>query len=502
MTPIEAPIVSVTVLEDRAQITRRAMVRLEAGTARLRLEGVAPVVSDRTVVARIEGAEVVDARVERRRLDREEADREITTLERELELGELEETTLDRERARLGERLGQLKTLLALRLDDAAEDAAWGREPDSLATDLATLREQARTTLAAALDLDRRLGRHREHLGRLRRRLRSVSSRPRHDVGAALVLDVKVERSGETELIVDYVVGAAAWRPYHRAVVSDALVLETDGCIWQNTGEDWIDVAVVLSTERRSLGVEAPELATDELRIRRRQAMVQVETREQRVEKASVEGNLAPDLPGIDDGGEAMALRAADRATVPSDGRPHRIRLGRLEAPADLELVAHPELDSMIHWIARLSNHSTRPLLAGPVDVIREGGSFGRTRLDYVGPGERFELGLGPEPDLRLRRDTELEVDDARLLSSWTRTHHRVTVHLSNLGRRARRLEIRERIPVSEIEQVKVAFRKATGGAVPDRDGFLELTCEIGPRSTARLELSYQVDKHDSVVGL
>src|SRR5690606_14650027 len=283
-------------------------------------------------------------------------------------------------------RLEHQKALLARRLDEAADDAAWGRAIGEVETDVATAREEARKALAEALDRGRRLEQHRRMLARLRQRLREQTKRPSHAIGASLALDLKLERAGEVSLRIDYVVPAAAWRPRHRAVVTaDVLRLETEGCVWQNTGEDWTDVDLVLSTERLSLGVEAPELASDELRARRRAPAIEVEARDQRVEQAALEGGLAPDLPGIDDGGEALALSPEGKSHVPSDGRPHRVKLGAIEGPARIELRGHPELDAAVHRGATLEN-GARPLLAGPVEVGREGRPSGTYKLLLVGP--------------------------------------------------------------------------------------------------------------------
>jgi hypothetical protein len=61
-----APIVAVTVLEDRAAITRRGTIALGAGQHRLAIERVAPVLADKTLTATATGARVLDVRCERR----------------------------------------------------------------------------------------------------------------------------------------------------------------------------------------------------------------------------------------------------------------------------------------------------------------------------------------------------------------------------------------------------------------------------------------------------
>ena len=60
-----APIASVTVLEDRAAVTRRGRVRVAAGQRRVVIERVSPVLVDKTLTASATGARVLDVRCER-----------------------------------------------------------------------------------------------------------------------------------------------------------------------------------------------------------------------------------------------------------------------------------------------------------------------------------------------------------------------------------------------------------------------------------------------------
>src|ERR1043165_6100486 len=62
---VNAPITSVTVLEDRAAVSRRGKATLAAGQHRLVVERVAPVLADKTLTATAAGARVLDVRCER-----------------------------------------------------------------------------------------------------------------------------------------------------------------------------------------------------------------------------------------------------------------------------------------------------------------------------------------------------------------------------------------------------------------------------------------------------
>src|SRR4051794_17832965 len=65
---LDAPVRRVMLLEDRAQVTRDGALRLAAGSHRLRVTAVAPVLVDKSLVARSasQGVRIDEARVVRR----------------------------------------------------------------------------------------------------------------------------------------------------------------------------------------------------------------------------------------------------------------------------------------------------------------------------------------------------------------------------------------------------------------------------------------------------
>ena len=514
---IDLPIASVTLLEDRAHVVRRGAVRIEEADERVRVERVAPVIADKTLSVRaVEPAEgglrPIDARVRRRAVIRMpgggEGEPGALGVEREALEDQLRalDQRIDGQRARLDrmERQGHdLDQAAALTLVELAADVAWGEPPAEdwtarLDQAAARERELGRSIVAARRELAE-LERERERLA-----LRVAAlDRPDAHERADLEIDLQGAAGASAVIEVDYVVPGALWRPWHTARLdggaegaASSLEIATDGCVWQNTGEDWQDVELVLSTERASLGAEPPRLASDVLQAVRRGELV-IETREQEVETAGLGGEaggrarVAAEVPGIDDGGEALHLRPPGRATVPSDGRPHRIRLASFTTEARADLVAYPELASAVLLRTTQENRGAAPLLAGPVDLVRSSGLAGRTSILFVAPGERFELGWGPDADLRVARDAELLEEKKRLLSSRVDRETRVRVRLSNLGARPRTVTVTERVPVSEIDKVEVVVDPArtTDRARPDDSGFIRWTVDLAPHATKQLEL-------------
>ena len=512
-----APVAEVSVLEDRASIVRRGKVALRAGQQRLVIERVSPVLVDKTLLATCTNARVLDIRCERYVAPWREANEPPSLLR-------AERSRLEAERAVVRAKIATAKaeTDLVTNIDaaaytDLATHAARGWLAGDVRARLAALDAQAAAARArrglaehAAEDLD-------AQITRLSARINEAESRA-GDEAARLIIDVIADAAGESTLAASYIVPGAAWRPYHRAQLSrdtGKLVWETTACVWQATGEDWVDAELAFSLERPSLGVEPPTLTDDELRARKKPDTVTVEAREQEQQQTGLGGSGPLQVPGIDDGGLGLRLTGG-RATVHADGKPHRINVGSFQATAQVSLVAIPLKSAWVHVRARIINSGTTPLLAGPVDLIMASGYVGRADIGFVAPGEKFYVGFGPESDVRIHRDETRERDDAGILGGWNVQTVRVAVRLSNLGTQKREIVVTERIPISEVEQVDVQasspdaylledereeITQVTARAL-DEKGLVSWTVELPPLTRRAVTLEYKIKSQRGVAGV
>lgn len=518
LTPAHTAVREVTLLEDRAHVVRAGTVSLSAGRCRLAIEEVSPVLADKTLAVRLvargdAAARVVDAGVKRRTVVRPSAaDLPEGTAPTDLQALQLQLDGLDDELAaeqvaldRMEARASGLDRIATLTYSELAEDAAWGTDVAAQWMDrLAQLSGRERDLVAARTAQAKKLAELQRKRSRLASRIAAHKDAESTEVAVVEVV-VEVDQSGDFGLELDYLVPNACWRPYHTARLdNDTLAFDTDACVWQNTGEDWADCQLVFSTERPSLGTEPPQLNSDVLHVTKKSDSVVVSAREQEITTTGLggdEGTVSQELPGIDDGGEPLTLRASDRASVPGDGRPYRVRLASFEAPAETELVAYPELSRCVLETSTQANKGGGPILAGPVDLIRDSGFVGRTSVLFIAAGEKFELGWGPVTDLRLSRTADTHAEKSRLLSSWVSRRHRIHVRLSNLGTRAYELSVRERVPVSEIDQVKIELEDehTTDQKKPDSNGFVTWDIKLQPRGHADVELGYIFKKREDV---
>jgi len=505
---LEAPVVRVIVLEDRAQVTRAGRVRLGVGSHRLRIEGAAPVIADRTVVARAgEGLRVDETRVVRHwRIGAAARPPDAAAIiEEHRRLG----TALAHARAEHGllvadQATAEATTALVVQAVSRELPFAEACEPRWVA-DLERALADGRAARAAIHGAD-------DAIEELHTRLATVVAqasngwRVDHDLACEIVVDVTIARAGDHELTLDYVVPCAAWRPIHRASLElerRALTLASDAAVWQATGEDWVDVELAFSTARPTQRAEPPTLHDDRLSAQKKvDSRVVVEVREQAIattgEGASA---IVNELQGVDDGGEVRLVRAPSRATVRADGRMQRVPLFGFEGAVEVDRIARPEVSPLVHVRSRQANGSRHPLLAGPVELMREGMYVGVAELGFVAPGERFVLGWGGDEAIRVgRRATETR-ELGRLSGKQTITRT-VELFVSNLDDAPAEFRLEERVPVSEIGDVTIEIdTKATRpAAAADDQGIVAWSVSLAPLGKAELTLVHRLIASSDVV--
>ncbi len=485
-----APVREVTVFEDRALVVRRGTVALGAGTWTVVVSRSTPVVHDRSLrlMSPSPALKAGDCWV-RRYVDQQLDPERFVRLEQELLSLRLRQRTLEdrgerlREEVRLRKRtLADLKARWEAAVPRGVDPHPIGEAVTAQFEELERLGEEIHHVAIEQKALEPRIKEVTERM--------VLARRPTGDFAADLAGRVEAEEAGTFELAWTYVVPCALWRPEHRAHLEPAgdgyrLEWNTMAVVWQRTGEVWRDVSLSCSTARPGRAAIPPLAGDDVLSVRRKTIQERREiVAELRDEAIQTTGEAARErageLPGVDDGGEPLTWTLPGRVTVEPDGRPLRIPAFEWSAGATVTRSCLPERESRVFVVCTAHNPGPRAVLAGPVNLVREGGFIGRTDIGFVAPGETLRLSFGTRDDIRVHRDRRVKREESSFGARQTVT---VTVDLafSNLSDQPVDIEVTERVPVSEIEAVDVRLESGAP-AQPDRDGMVCWTERLAPR--------------------
>ncbi|HMF42622.1 MAG TPA: mucoidy inhibitor MuiA family protein [Polyangia bacterium] len=510
----EGEIESVVVFPDRARVTRVRTVSCEGGAARAVFERLPGALDARTLRAEVgEAADVIgltSAEVN----ETEAADPRARALAAERDATEVRMKDNEARRTQIAaelEDVGAFANIFATGLTEEMRNPkpdtpAWAKTLEALRARRGALAEERRGLEVALRGL-------KATLDRQQRELAQVGGAHDRTVRTATVT-IGCRARPRVTAAVSYVLAGASWQPEydfdvapraHAKAGPASVRLTVSAVIRQTTGEDWSNVRMTLSTARPKLEAQAPmpgPLVVDGFEQERGKVMVSARERRTNLIAAGAVPRAEPASVSLDDKGNAFTLTLPHSISVVADGRPVWAPVDVVEAHATIKLVAMPGLADHVFQVAALTNPAAYPLLAGRARSYRAGSYVGDTRLAHQGVGAPFEISLGIDDELKLERKTLDDKDvGAGIFSS---TKHIVRAYrdkLTNQAAGAETIELREQIPVSKIDDVRVELlgKPTTGGYQLDAArGFVSWSVTLVRGEWRTFDLGYAIHLPES----
>lgn len=339
---------------------------------------------------------------------------------------------------------------------------------------------------------------------------------------------VAAASSLEAELTIRYQVPQASWTPYYDARLvtggrdaAPKLNLVRRASVQQRSGEDWVDVAIQLSTTRPGSGTAAPELAPMSVDFEPEfvpppappQAAMPAPGGAVRALRAPASAKMADNAAALmsEDREEAARERTATvdaaafqvlfgvpgKLTVLGNGEQKRVQLDQANLDPALVVRTVPRIDARAFLYAKLQTPRTTPYLPGQVSLFRDGTFVGNGRLKALTPGEEFELGFGVDDAVRVRHAV---VDDKRaeggIITSSKSDTRNYRIAVKNQHARPIQLSILDQIPVSQNQDIKVELvtkTQPTRRDLEDKRGVLAWDGEVKADEERVLEFGYKV---------
>ncbi len=497
MIDLDAPVTEVTVYADRALVTRSGSIRLEAGEHELRINDLPKFIRDslRAAGQGPKGTRILNVDVTTAFHSRP-PEREIQQLQDQLDQLTQQKQLLEARQAALNDRRQWLRALGEQSRDFARGLARGQMKPQDCADFFRFAAEQALQDAEAAQALDLQLKQVQQDIDAKMRELARKQGRAQPDRLAAIVT-IELAEAGNVALEISYLVMGASWHPQYDVRVQMAgddsrgeVELAYTGVVQQSTGEPWGNVHLSLSTARPSLAAILPELEPWYLNVytpmpvpmaaapraaAARGAYPFAAPQQSVVMPASVSSDAAvigatpPEMPvvttvataTVEQTGTALVFRVGRSVDIPSDNSPHKTTIARDRLPCTFDYVSAPTIEESVHLRAAIVNTTERVLLSGDASIFLSGEYVGTTKIKATAPSETFKIFLGLDDGIKVKRELiERNVDKGSVLQSGIRRityAYRITVH--NYAQSIRDIVIRDRLPVSQHEKVKVKIQ-------------------------------------------
>lgn len=521
---VETQVTAVVVYPDRARVTRQGGMTLDNGLHQIEISGLpvrmnpesARISARGTAHARLLGLQV------QRAFYTETPAEEARSLEEQLEAVQDEMTALEAKIALVTGNRNRLDTL-AGHTKRYARALAAGKTTveaqlaffDALSHRAARLDEEQQAFQIQKRLLERRILQLTQQLDQLR------NTRPRERYTA--LVEIAISQPGDLRIELSYVVTGAGWIPlYDLRLLEDgdkpALELGYLAQVSQQSGEDWQEVSLTLSTARPALASQLPELEPWYIEPVRALpldvvAAPHMATRAMAADAAVERG--APMMKAFAPAEEAQATVEQSGAvvtylvpgvvTIPPDGAQHKVVIARYPLTPKLDYVSAPSVVQAVYRRARVANASPYTLLSGKANLFAGDDFLGATTLDLVPPQGEIELYLGVDDRIKVERELKRREVEKTLIGGKRRLHYGYEIRLENLLGVEAQLTLHDRLPISRHEEIKV--RLETIDPKPAEQNGLnllkwEMSLPPGEKRTIHFDFAVEFPQTFEVLGL
>lgn len=335
----------------------------------------------------------------------------------------------------------------------------------------------------------------------------------------SVIVEFEVLKAGSLEMTISYLANAASWKPIYDARAAfdkGEAELMSYGIVNQKTGEEWQDVDITLSTAKPTIGGTMPEPYSWLLRpyqpvtykryktsggVYAEKAMIAYDLSAESGGIGAVEESPVP-ATTVEEKGIAVNYKLPLRATVKSDGSDHKLSIISQVLKADFEYSSYQRTTDLAYLRSRVKNDPKLQLLSGDVNIFLEGDFVGSSIIANIAPGEEFDLYLGADENVKVKRELlEKKVDEtliAGIPSPTRRTKFRYKITVENYKSKKVKVQLYDSMPVSQDDRIKVKMDDIS--IMPDekdwkdKKGVYLWKLELEPKAKKEISFSFTIE--------
>lgn len=532
----DSTLTAATVYANRATLTRRAVIDIPAGEHTVVFKNMTP--SMMTDSLRAEGE--ANGKVIMGALTHKMETSVDLVAPREKELNDQIQKLMDQikvieaEKAAIKTKQDFINSLgeqAALRENENIAEMQLNSE--SWAAAASTIHTQTSENLKATLALDNQIRDLNEQIQKLRTDMNQL--RTGNKTTYTVSLPIEADRASKLTVELSYQIPNATWQPLYDARLNtetEELEFIQYGAVRQNTGEDWDDVKLTLSTAQPQRGATLPPLnamwvSLWDNRARETRSFAKMARNEMMAAAPQAAALAEADYEFADDGimpMEEVAIQTAEiktggfvseyiipgPSTVKADGSESKLKIGTFETENTLQVQVKPQLNDKAYLVARAKLKGEAPILPGQVNLFRDGAFVGKMSVPLLRPDEEQDIGFGIDDQVSVKHSVmKDERSSAGVIVKDTEIERHYVTEVKNLHSQPINLVVLQTIPVTTDEEIKVELlpKQTLDGYEKDFEdvkGLLRWNLQMEPKSDKRVGLGWKVSwpKDKSINGL
>lgn len=352
-----------------------------------------------------------------------------------------------------------------------------------------------------------------------------------------IIVLIDSEVATTTSCTIRYLVSDCGWAASYDLAATDLnqkINLKYKARIYNNTGNDWNNVDLILSTADPLLSASQPILEPWYIDF---QALNQAKNKTPQSPlnyKADYRSNVASELSVANqrvydnymlDKDEEMLIFGDDfkrldqkknqkpavklkqieiselsaefvitnKFSCPSESKPYSVDVKEMNLDANFSHVSIPKLDQGAFLIANITGWQELDLVPGPTNVYFGGVYVGVSQIDTRNVGDTLALSFGRDTKVTVLRKLKKEVSSKKVMGSTKKETYLYETSIRNNQNVPIKINVFDQIPLSKNTDITISTDEISNGSKDIITGEVKWEITLQPGETKNIEIGYSV---------
>ncbi len=370
-----------------------------------------------------------------------------------------------------------------------------------------------------------------QELTAMRQRISNIAS-PDVKITGEVALQINSNTTQEIEISCIYLITSASWVPMYDISsegTEKPVKLTYRGGIRQNSGFDWKNVTLKLSTSNPFLNNSRPILnpAYINYRVyyggygRERDNMATISAaptntynlRSEDEEKSKEYKSLADSISlGLYKNGPnkitkeesvqellnntnafSVLLDVPLQHSISANGEEHIVEVETHEIKAQYQYHAVPKLESSVFLLAKITDYGQYNLMPGNANIFYQNTLIGQSFIDPKTVADTLLLSFGRDENITIKRVKAIDVTSAKIIGMNRKETMAFDITVKNNKKVTANIEILDQIPISQNAEIVVEAEDLAGAEYVKDYGKLLWRVNVPANSSKKIRFSYTI---------
>ncbi len=338
---------------------------------------------------------------------------------------------------------------------------------------------------------------------------------------AVINILVSLDNPIAANIELKYPVTDAGWSPVYDIKAEDSdkpVELIYRGKVFNNTGIDWKNIKIKLSTANPTRSVTQPVLnpwylnyavaqnfykGNYKMKINEGYTQNAIVSMDQ-IQKEYKPGGETNVMGGnIQNTGEIINEAAVPELsaefeidktyTIPSDDKPYLVDIAKHSLPAQYEHYAVTKLDRDVFLLAKISGWEDLNLVDGPANVYYSGTYLGQSFITTRNVKDTLDLSLGRDGKVLVTRTKLKNLSSTQFIGTKRKETMTYELIVKNNRKSPINIVVIDQLPISQNEEIEVKMLDISGAEQNPNTGELKWKMTLQPGESKKIQLSFYI---------